>query len=194
MGKLVVTEFISLDGVIEDPGGSESHPHGGWAFLSDRGDEGNRYKFDELMAADAQILGRVTYQGFAAAWPNMNQDDFGRRMNGMPKYVVSTTLTPETATWTNTTIITGDDIPGQIRDAKSRHQGDLLLAGSGTLARYLAERGLVDEYHLMMFPLVLGSGKRLFPDGGAYQRLRLTGHREIGEDRVQVLTYQPLAG
>src|SRR5216683_2570644 len=112
MGKLAVTEFISLDGVIEAPGGGEGYEHAGWSFKFNRGDEGNKFKVDELMAADAQLLGRVTYQGFAAAWPNMTGNPFGEKMNAMPKYVVSNTLTPETATWTNSTVIGGNDVPG----------------------------------------------------------------------------------
>ena len=105
MGKLAVTEFISLDGVIQAPGGGEQYEHAGWSFKFNRGDEGNKFKVDELAAADAQLLGRVTYQGFAAAWPSMNDDEFGKKMNGMPKYVVSRTLSDKDASWSNSTVI-----------------------------------------------------------------------------------------
>ena len=159
MGDVVVTEFISLDGVIEDPGGAESYPHGGWAFKFDRGADGDKFKGDELVAADAQLLGRVTYEGFAAAWPNMGGDAFGDKMNSMPKYVVSTTL--EQADWENTTILRGD-LEQEIAELKERYEGDILIAGSATLAQSLTKLGLIDEYRLMVFPVTLGGGKRLF--------------------------------
>jgi len=164
MGKLVVTEFITLDGVIEAPGGGEAFEKGGWAFKFNRGDDGNKFKVDELMAADAQLLGRVTYAGFAKAWPTMNADEFGQKMNSMPKYVVSTTLRDADATLTNSTVIR-NDVPGQVARLKREVAGDILVAGSAQLARSLTEHGLVDEYRLMVFPIVLGSGKRLFGDG-----------------------------
>jgi dihydrofolate reductase len=160
MGKIVVTEFITLDGVVEDPGGAESLDRGGWAFRFQRGEEGDKFKLDELLAADAQLLGRTTYEGFAAAWPS--RDDpmgFAAKMNAMPKYVVSSTLRdPE---WTNTHVISLDDVAS----LRERHDGDILVAGSVTLVRGLLERGLVDELRLMIFPVVLGAGKRLFEEG-----------------------------
>jgi dihydrofolate reductase len=158
MGKIVVTEFISLDGVVEDPGGAEGYEHGGWSFTFDQGEEGRKFKLDELMAADAQLLGRVTYQGFAQAWPAM-EDPFGfaDKMNGMPKYVVSTTLTDPS--WHNTTVL---DNAAAAEDLKGSCEGDILVGGSATLVRALTNLGLVDEYRLMIFPLILGSGKRLF--------------------------------
>lgn len=159
MGKVVVTEFMTLDGVFEDPGGSESFELGGWAFKFDRGPEGDRFKLDELMAADAQLLGRVTYDGFAAAWPKMGGSPFGEKMNGMPKYVVSSTL--QEASWNNSTIIVGD-LTTEVAALKDRYQGDLLVAGSGQLVRGLLDAGLVDELRLMVFPIVLGQGKQLF--------------------------------
>src|SRR5216683_222815 len=145
MGKLAVTEFISLDGVIEAPGGGEGYEHAGWSFKFNRGDEGNKFKVDELMAADAQLLGRVTYQGFARAWPSMTGGEFGQKMNGMPKYVVSSTLTAKDAGWNNSTVI-GDDVAGQISRLKEQVAGDILVAGSTLLVRTLAEHDLVDEY------------------------------------------------
>ena len=190
MGKLVVTEFITLDGVIEAPGGAEAFEHAGWSFKFNRGAEGDRFKFDELMAADAQLLGRVTYQGFAQAWPTMAGSEFGDRMNSMPKYVVSSTLSAAEASWTNSTVI-GDDVVGQIARLKEQLAGDVLVAGSAQLVRFLAEHDLVDEYRLMLFPVVLGSGKRLFADGTAHTVLRLVNTKPVGPDGVLILTYQP---
>lgn len=190
MGKLVVTEFITLDGVVEAPGGGEDFPHAGWSFQFNRGDEGDAFKFDELRAADAQLLGRVTYDGFARAWPSMVDNPFGDRMNSMPKYVVSTTLGQDDASWEHSTVIAGD-VAGEVARLKKRYSGDVLVAGSVTLVRSLAEHDLVDEYRLMLFPLVLGTGKRLFTEGTPRTRLRLTGTTPVGPDGVTILTYQP---
>jgi dihydrofolate reductase len=190
MGKLVVTEFITLDGVIEAPGGGEGFAHAGWSFKFNRGDEGDKFKFDELMAAEAQLLGRVTYQGFASAWPSMNADPFGQKMNSMPKYVVSSTLTANDAKWTNTTVI-GNDVAGQVARLKEQVAGDIVVAGSAQLVQTLAKHDLVDEYRLMIFPVVLGSGKRLFGDGTAHSVLRLVDTKPVGPDGVLILTYAP---
>ena len=190
MGKIVVTEFMSLDGVIEDPGGGEEYEHGGWSFKFDRGKDGDEFKFGELMAADAQLLGRVTYQGFAQAWPSMGADDFGKKMNTMPKYVVSKTLSAADATWENSTVLSGDDLPGEMGKLKEQMAGDILIAGSATLVRSLAEQDLVDEYRRMVFPIVLGSGKRLF-DGAPHTILRLADTPPVGPAGVFVLTYEP---
>jgi dihydrofolate reductase len=151
--RIVVTEFVTLDGVMEDPGGSEGTSFGGWAFKFDRGDAGNRFKLDELLTADAQLLGRKTYEGFAAAWPSREDEQgFAARMNSMPKYVVSSTLTdPE---WTNTTVIGLDEVESL--------EGTILVAGSNQLVHGLFERGLVDELRLVLYPTVLGAGKKLF--------------------------------
>lgn len=182
MGKLVVTEFISLDGVIEEPR---------WTFEFNRGEEGDKFKGDELRAADAQLLGRITYQGFAHAWPSMANDWFGEKMNGMPKYVVSSTLSDEQADWTNSTVIR-DDVPRQIEQVKEQVAGDILVAGSAQLVRTLAEHDLVDEYRLMVFPIVLGAGKRLFAEGTARTVLRLIDSKAVGPDGVFILTYEPI--
>ncbi len=190
MGQIVVTEFITLDGVIEAPGGGEGFEHEGWSFKFDRGPEGDKFKFDELMAADAQLLGRVTYQGFARAWPNMAGDEFGEKMNSMPKYVASTTLTAEDATWTNSTVI-GQDLPGELGRVKQEVAGDILVAGSAKLVQSLAQHDLVDEYRLMVFPVVLGSGKRLFGDGAPHTTLRLLDSKQLGPDGIVLLTYAP---
>lgn len=187
MGKIVVSEFISLDGVIEDPGGSEGFQHGGWSFRFPAPD-GMQFKFEELQASDAQLLGRVTYEGFAAAWPNMaDGGEFAEKMNGMPKFVVSTTLTE--ATWNNTTIIS-DDVVAEVTKLKGQFAGDVLVAGSATLVDTLRKHDLVDEYRLMTHPVVLGTGKRLFQDGAGTSDLALVDSRSVGPD-VLLLTYRP---
>jgi dihydrofolate reductase len=192
MGRVVVTEFMTLDGVIEAPGGGEGFEHGGWSFKFDRGKEGDKFKVDELMAADAQLLGRVTYEGFAKAWPSMNADEFGEKMNAMPKYVVSSTLTAEHATWNNSTVI-GDDLPGQVSRLKEQIAGDILVAGSAQLVRSLARHELVDQYRLMLFPITLGAGKRLFGEGTPQTVLRLVDTKPVGPEGVIVLTYEPVS-
>jgi dihydrofolate reductase len=186
MGKLVVTEFVSIDGVFEDPGGAEDYEHGGWTFEYDRGDEGNRFKVDELLEAEAQLLGRVTYEGFAEAWPS-REGEFADKLNRDPKYVVSTTLTDPT--WQNTTVISSNVVE-EIAKLKERTQGAILVAGSGTLVATLLAAALVDELRLMVFPTVLGRGKRLFPDGIDRLKLKLAEAKPVGADGVQVQVYQ----
>ena len=186
MGKIVVTEFVSADGVIEDPGGAEDYEHGGWSFQIDRGEEGNQFKLDETMATDALLLGRVTYQGFADAWPS-REGEFADKFNSMPKYVVSTTLDdPE---WNNTTVISSD-VAAQIGKLKDQFANDVVVHGSAQLVNTLKEHDLVDEYRLMVFPIVLGKGKRLFTDGGDLTPLRLSEAKQVGPAGVIVLTYQ----
>jgi dihydrofolate reductase len=186
MGKLVVTEFVSIDGVFEDPGGAEGYEHGGWTFEYDRGDEGNAFKLDELMESEVQLLGRVTYEGFAAAWPS-RQGDFADKLNSDRKYVVSTTL--EHPSWNNTTVIS-EDVPGAISALKEATAGVILVAGSGTLVATLLAHDLVDELRLMVFPTILGRGKRLFPDGIDRVKLRLAESRTVGGDGVQIVVYR----
>jgi dihydrofolate reductase len=187
MGKVVVTEFITLDGVFQDPGGSGEFERGGWSFQFSRGPEGDRFKLDELNAAGAQLLGRVTYQAFASAWPNRKDEQgFADRMNGMPKYVVSSTL--EHAGWNNTTII-GTNVPEEVRTLKEQIDGDILVAGSGQLVRALLAHDLVDELHLMVFPIVLGGGEHLFAADGATARLQLVDTIKAGD--TIVLIYRP---
>ena len=185
MGKLVVTEFVSLDGVFEDPGGSESYEHGGWTFEYDRGQDGDQFKMDELTEAGAQLLGRITYEGFAAAWPS-REGPFAEKLNNVPKYVVSNTLTePE---WQNTEVIAGD-VVGGVSALKARTEGTILVAGSGKLVGTLLGAGLVDELRLMVFPTVLGRGRRLFPDGIDRVKFSLSESRTVGPDGVQVQIY-----
>jgi dihydrofolate reductase len=186
MGRVVVSEFVTLDGVIEDPGGAEQSPHGGWAFKFDRGQEGNAFKYDELMAADALLLGRRTYEGFAAAWPKMSQDEFGKKMNSMPKYVISKTLTE--ASWTNSTILAGDPT-AEVRRLREQ-AGEILLAGSQQLLNALHVHGLIDEYRLMVFPIVVGGGRRLFEDSGTQTSLHLLEARPAAE--TVLLRYRPV--
>lgn len=186
MGKLVVTEFVSIDGVFEDPGGAEDYEHGGWTFEYDRGEDGNAFKLDEVMETQVQLLGRVTYEGFAAAWPS-REGPFADKLNSDPKYVVSTTLTnPE---WENTTVISGDVVDG-ISRLIDETEGVILVAGSGTLVRTLFEANLVDELRLMVFPTILGRGKRLFPNGTDRLKLKLAESKIVGPDGVQVHIYQ----
>ena len=186
MGKLVVTEFVSVDGVFEDPGGAEGYEHGGWTFEYDRGEDGNNFKLDELMDAEAQLLGRVTYEGFAEAWPS-RQGEFADKLNSDPKYVVSTTLTDPR--WQNTTVIS-NNVAENIAKLKEHTNGAILVAGSGTLVGTLLGADLVDELRLMVFPTVLGRGKRLFPDGIDRLKLKLAESKQVGPDGVQVLNYQ----
>jgi dihydrofolate reductase len=188
MGKLVVTEFITLDGVIGDPGGSEGTKNGGWSFRFPA-PEGQQFKFSELQNSDAQLLGRVTYEGFAAAWPAMEEaaGEFGRLMNAMPKYVVSTTLTE--ASWNNTTIISGD-VAAEVTKLKEVFPNDILVPGSATLIDTLREHDLIDEYRLMVHPVVLGSGRRLFQQDARMTDLTLVESRHAGPD-VLLLVYRP---
>ncbi len=188
MGKVVVSEFISVDGVIEDPGGSEGTAQGGWSFRHPApGSE--PFKLDELKAGDLMLLGRSTYETFAAAWPAREETsgEFGSLMNSMPKVVVSTTLTE--ATWRNSTIMSGD-VPAQVAKLKEQHDGDILVYGSAMLIDTLRQHGLIDEYRLMIHPVVVGSGKRLFKDGSVPADLELVESRPVGPD-VIVLTYRP---
>ncbi len=181
MGKIVVTEFITLDGVVEDPGGAESFERGGWAFRFDRGDEGDKFKLDELFAADAQLLGRRTYDGFAEAWPSREDPmGFAEAMNSMPKFVVSTTL--KDPAWNNTTVIGLDEVAG-LRD---RFERDILVAGSVELTQSLLANDLVDELHLMVFPVVLGAGKRLFAEGDE-KAFSLVESRRTGDVTLAIL-------
>jgi dihydrofolate reductase len=184
VGRIVVTEFVSLDGVMEDPGGSEGFEYGGWSFEFSRGEEGDRFKLDETMGSEALLLGRVTYEGFADAWPKRD-GEFADKFNTMPKYVVSSTLdSPE---WTNTTVLRDVDEVPRLRDEVD---GDIVVHGSRQLAQELIERDLVDELRLMVFPVMLGKGKRLFGDTSAKKPLELVDSKTVG-DGVAILVFRP---
>ncbi len=185
MRKLVVTEFLSLDGVMEDPGGAEGTDFGGWTFKF--GDpEGMKYKLDEVTDHEAMLLGRVTYEGFATAWPDIKDDvGFADKMNSMPKYVVSRTL--QHADWNNSTVLSGD-VVAEVTALKQQDGGDILVAGSATLVRELAANDLVDEYRLMVFPIVLGHGKRLFAGVPGTPVLKRVGITPL-ESGTVILTY-----
>jgi dihydrofolate reductase len=185
MGRIVVTEFVSLDGVVEDPGGSEDFKYGGWSFEFDRGPEGNQFKVDETVNSEAMLLGRVTYEGFADSWPS-REGEFADMFNSMPKYVVSSTL--EKADWNNTTVLDGSDVIERISKLRQDADGDIVVHGSAQLAQTLIEHDLVDELRLMVFPVVLGAGKRLFGDPGEKKTLKLADSKVVG-DGVVILTY-----
>jgi dihydrofolate reductase len=188
MGRIVVTEFVSLDGVMEDPGGSEDFQHGGWSFEFDRGEEGDKFKLDEALQTDALLLGRVTYDGFAAAWPS-REGEFADKLNSMPKYVVSATI--EEPEWNNSTVLEGDVVE-EVSKLRQAVDGDIVVHGSARLVQTLLEHDLVDELRLMVFPVVLGSGKRLFGDTSDKKPLRLADSKMVG-DGVAILTYEPAA-
>ncbi len=188
MRRVIVSEFLSLDGVMEDPGGAEHFEHGGWS----RGfwdDEIGKFKYGELFAADALLLGRITYEGFAAAWPSQTDEaGFADRMNTLPKYVASGRTEP--LAWNNSHTIRGD-VADEVRRLKERSGDDIVVFGSGELARYLIRHDLVDEYRLLVYPIVLGSGKRLFGDGVSVT-LQLTDSKAFPSG-VVALTYKPVA-
>ena len=189
MGRIVVTVFMSLDGVMEDPGGSESFKHSGWSFEIDRGEDGNQFKLEETMASDALLLGRITYEGFAKAWPP-REGEFADKFNSMPKYVVSSTL--ESPAWTNSTVLKGD-LAEEVAKVRGAHDGDIVVHGSAQLAQWLLEHDLVDELRLMVFPVVLGTGKRFFGKTSDKKRLRLLESKTVGDEGVTVLRYERAA-
>jgi dihydrofolate reductase len=188
MGKVVVSQFVSVDGVIEDPGGSEGWDRGGWAFKYERGPEGDKFKLDELMNSDALLLGRLTFEGFAEAWPS-REGDFADKFNGMAKYVVSETL--EAPEWNNSTVVKPADLAAEVSKLREQPGGDVLVNGSAQLVQALTEHDLVDEYRLMVFPVVLGAGKRLFTETSDATSLRLVDTKPAGE--CLILTYEPAA-
>jgi dihydrofolate reductase len=187
VGRIVVTEFVSLDGVIEAPGGGEDFEHAGWTFEIDRGEEGDKFKLDETMSSDALLLGRVTYEGFAAAWPSREDDEgFADKFNSMPKHVVSSTLSDPD--WNNSSVVDGD-IAREVPKLKERYDGDIVVHGSARLVQALIEQDLVDELRLMVFPVVLGTGKRLFDATSDKKPLQLVDSKVVG-DGVVVLVYR----
>lgn len=187
MRKLIVSEYITLDGVVEDPGGAEKSKYGGWSFQF-WNEEAANYKFDELFDSDALLLGRVTYQGFAKAWPSMKDDQgFADRMNAIPKYVVSTTL--KELSWNNSQVIKSD-IPREVNKLKQQAGLNILVAGSIRLVQMLMQNDLIDEFRLMVHPLVVGGGKRLFIDGVDREKLSLIQTQSFSSGIV-TLHYKP---
>ena len=186
MGRIVVTEFVSLDGVMEAPGGDDGFVRGAWTFEIDRGEEGNKFKGDEGNDAEALLLGRVTYEGFAAAWPSRG-GEFADKFNSMPKYVVSSTL--EDPDWNNSMVLSGD-VEQEVGQLKQELDGDIYVHGSAQLVQALVEKDLVDELRLMVYPVVLGTGKRLFGDTSDKKPMRLTDSKTVG-DGVTILIFQP---
>jgi dihydrofolate reductase len=184
MGKIVVTEFISLDGVVEAPGG-EGFVHENWTFAFDRGADGERFKVEEALGAEALLIGRRTYESFAGAWPHVD-DELGAKYNGMPKYVVSSTL--RDPAWNNTNVLSGDVI-AEVTALKERIDGEIQVPGSIQLVQDLVEHDLVDELHLMTFPVVLGTGRRLIDRTSDMSRWRLLDVRTVGEG-IPVTTFE----
>jgi dihydrofolate reductase len=185
VGRIVVTEFVSLDGVMEGPAGDDGFVRGAWSFEIDRGDEGDKFKLDETVQAEALLLGRRTYEGFAAAWPS-REGEFADKFNNMPKYVVSSTLDdPE---WNNTTVLSGD-LEEEVSKLRREHEGDIVVHGSAQLVHALVENDLVDELRLMVFPVVLGTGKRVFGETSDKKPLRLADSKTVG-DGVTILVYE----
>lgn len=189
MRRIVVTEFMSLDGVMEDPGGGEDFDRGGWSFKFPDPD-GMKYKLDEVRSHDALLLGRVTYEAFAAAWPGRTDElGFADKMNSMEKFVVSTTLGDDDLAWRPSTLIK-ENVAEEIAKLKEQPGQDILVGGSRTLVQTLIAHGLVDEYRLMVFPIVLGAGKRLFGDTDAASVLKLVDSKTLDSGTV-ILTYHP---
>jgi dihydrofolate reductase len=184
--KIIATDYVSLDGVIEDPVGMEGSGLGDWTGPFERGPEGDAFKHRELAGSDALLFGRVTYQAFSAVWPSVKDEaGFADTINALPKYVVSSTL--KTADWGRTTII-GANIVDEVSKLRNSPGKDILVYGSGRLVHLLAQHGLIDEYRLMVYPVVLGRGGRLFPEGSK-ANLSLVEARTFGSGIV-LLRYE----
>jgi len=187
MRRVVATEYVTLDGVMEDPGGLSRFAQANWHFPF-MNEETRRFKHDELFASDALLLGRATYEEFAAAWPSITDETgFADRMNSLPKYVASRTL--DTLAWQNSMLLTGD-VADAVATLKQQAGQDILLSGSADLLHALMGRDLVDEYRLLVHPVVAGSGKRLFSEGSATMELRLVEVAPFSSG-VVALTYRP---
>ena len=186
MGRIIVTEFVSLDGVMEAPGGGEDYKHAGWTFEINRGEEGNKFKIKETSDSEALLLGRVTYEGFAKAWPS-REGEFADKFNRMPKYVISSTL--KKADWNNSTILSGDVIE-EITKLKKKLKGNIVVHGSAQLVQALVANDLIDELRLMVFPVILGRGKKLFGGMDEKKSMKLISSQTVG-DGVGILIYEP---
>jgi dihydrofolate reductase len=183
--RIVVTEFVSLDGVMEAPGG-EPFKYPNWTLEFDRGDDGNQFKLDETRQSDALLIGRRTYESFAGAWPQ-REGPLAEKLNSMPKFVVSTTL--EDPEWNNTTVLGSGDATTQVRKLKEEFDGELQVPGSHQLVQNLVEGDLVDQINLMVFPVILGTGKRVFEPTSERRNLQLKQSKLVG-DGVVVLIYE----
>lgn len=187
MRRIIVTEFITLDGVVEAPGGNETtHPHGGWQTKF-RHPEGGKYKFDEVSGVEALLLGRNTYEKFALYWPGEAGTPFGDRMNQLSKYVVSRSL--QKAEWNNSHILR--DVAGDVAALRKTEGGDILVYGSATLVKALLHLDLVDELRLMLCPVAVGGGLRLFDDNRELKKFGLINSRTL-DNGVLILEYQPI--
>jgi dihydrofolate reductase len=189
MGRIIVTEFVSLDGVMEAPGDGEDYKHAGWTFKISRGEDGNQFKLKETFDSEALLLGRATYDNFAKAWPS-REGAFADKFNSMPKYVVSSTL--KTASWNNSTILNGD-VAEESAKLKKRLNGNIVVHGSGRLVQALLANDLIDELRLMVFPVILGSGKKLFGEMDQNKSLKLISSQTVGAG-VEILIYDPKQG
>jgi dihydrofolate reductase len=195
MRKIVVSEFISLDGVVQAPGGEQEDQdggfrHGGWSMPYFDPDVMGAAIDEAISATDALLFGRRTYQTMAAAWPERAGDTFADEMNAMKKYVASRTFSESDVTWHNTSLLTGDTVMAEIRRLKGEDGGDISVMGSANLASQLIADGLVDEYRLMIEPIILGGGKRLFPEDTWARHLRLVSVTTASTG-VLVCTYRP---
>jgi dihydrofolate reductase len=188
VGRIVITEFVTLDGVVEDNGGVEGFARGGWNFQFDSGEDGAAFKLQEMRDTAALLLGRVTYELFARFWPSRD-GELADLLNAQPKYVVSATL--ENPGW-NTHVLDGDPVE-QIAKLKREVRGDIVVHGSAQLAQTLIDNDLAGELRLMVFPVVLGDGRRLFGPTAESKRLRLAESRQLGPDGVLLVTYRPAA-
>lgn len=188
MGKIVVTEFASLDGVMEAPGG-EDFKYEGWSFAFDRGEDGNQFKLDEALDAEVLLLGRRTYESFAGAWPE-REGPFAEKLNEMPKYVVSSTMNE--AEWNNTTVLPAKDVATEVTEVKDSVDGEIQVPGSNQLVHELLDKGLVDQVNLMIFPVVLGmpGAKRVFGETGDKIEMKLKESRTVGDEGVVVMVYE----
>jgi dihydrofolate reductase len=186
MGRIIVTEYLSLDGVMEAPGGGEDYKHAGWTFEISRGEEGNQFKLKETFDSEALLLGRVTYEGFAKAWPSI-KGEFADKFNSVPKYVISSTL--KKADWNNSTILSGD-VTDEVSRLKKTLKGNIVVHGSARLVQALVANDLIDELRLMVFPVILGSGKKLFGEMGDKRSMKRVSSQTVG-DGVEILIYEP---
>ena len=187
--RIVVTEFVSLDGVMEAPGGEPNFKYPGWTFEFERGDDGNEFKLEETRSADGLLLGRRTYESFAGAWPQ-REGEVAEKFNAMPKFVVSTTL--EDPGWNNTTGLGSGDAAAEVRRLKEEFDGELQVPGSHRLVQALIEADLVDQINLMVFPVILGTGKKAFEETPDRRNLQLKESKVVGNG-VLVVTYERAA-